>query len=77
MAVLKHTSPTASPVAPTPLPWKMVPSASTRRPVAPGMRGSVIGASFSMWTSGRYLGTRTGVVNAAQGLPLARRHALR
>ena len=33
MAVLKHTSPTAVPVAPSPVPAITVPSASTSRPV--------------------------------------------
>src|SRR3954447_20527097 len=36
MAVLKHTSPTALPVAPRPNPSSTVPSASTRRAVALG-----------------------------------------
>src|SRR5688500_16943966 len=36
MAVLKHTSPTASPSAPKPKPSMTVPSASTRRPVTRG-----------------------------------------
>ena len=34
MAVLKHTSPTAEPVAPRPWPAMTVPSASTSRPVS-------------------------------------------
>src|SRR5436853_2308253 len=33
MAVLKHTSPTAEPMAPSPCPAMTVPSASTSRPV--------------------------------------------
>src|SRR5262249_51556336 len=36
MAVLKHTSPTAWPVAPSPIPWSTVPSASTSSAVAFG-----------------------------------------
>src|SRR4051812_27069541 len=36
MAVLKHTSPTASPSAPKPWPSMIVPSARTRRPVTRG-----------------------------------------
>src|SRR5262245_62021809 len=36
MAVLKHTSPTASPSAPKPKPSMTAPSASTRRPVTRG-----------------------------------------
>src|SRR5690606_20594051 len=35
MAVLKTTSPTASPAAPTPIPCSTVPSARARTPVAP------------------------------------------
>src|SRR5579864_1725477 len=34
MAVLKQTSPTASPTAPTPIPCRIVPSARARMPVA-------------------------------------------
>src|SRR5579875_3711880 len=37
MAVLKQTSPTASPTWPTPIPLKTVPSASASTPVAPSM----------------------------------------
>src|SRR3989338_10917966 len=38
MAVLKHTSPTASPTAPQPTPCRIVPSARARTPVTPGRR---------------------------------------
>src|SRR5689334_19751762 len=47
MAVLKHTSPTASPSAPKPAPSMIVPSASTRRPVVRGTSQSEnIGRAF-------------------------------
>src|SRR4051812_16006129 len=51
MAVLKQTSPTASPTAPTPSPCSTVPSASTSTPVTPGSRSRLmVGGSF--WANG-------------------------
>ncbi|MDQ1193649.1 hypothetical protein QE419_002415 [Brevundimonas vesicularis] len=44
MAVLKTTSPKAEPTAPTPMPCRIVPSASARTPVAPGRIFVVMGA---------------------------------
>src|SRR5512145_2764425 len=44
MAVLKHTSPTAEPLAPSPCPATTVPSASTSRPVS-GASAQALGVS--------------------------------
>src|SRR6478609_10076602 len=63
MAVLKHTSPTAWPLAPKPLPQTTVPSARTRTPVAPfgcagegadRAMGSPLGVSAMVLSGGRY-----------------------
>src|SRR5687767_6012360 len=52
MAVLKHTSPTASPTAPTPIPCRTVPLASTSTPVTPGSRSRLMGGGPSGWANG-------------------------
>src|SRR5262245_61020086 len=52
MAVLKHTSPTAKPVAPRPWPAITVPSASTSRPVN-GASSQGLGVCAIMATSAR------------------------
>src|SRR5262249_43018974 len=52
MAVLKHTSPTAKPVAPRPWPPITVPSASTSRPVN-GASSQGLGVCAIMATSAR------------------------
>src|SRR5579864_4454017 len=53
MAVLKQTSPTASPTAPTPKPCRTVPSARARTPVQPGSRSRLMGVgSFSRANGG-------------------------
>src|ERR1700761_1539908 len=60
MAVLKHTSPSASPAAPTPIPCSTVPSARARTPVAPGMIFAVMGASPSPESGGSVSYSRKG-----------------
>src|SRR5437899_3565920 len=51
MAVLKQTSPTASPTAPTPTPCNTVPSASASTPVQPGNRSRLM-SRHSFWANG-------------------------
>src|SRR6185437_6900543 len=54
MAVLKQTSPTAWPVAPSPNPSRTVPSASTKSAVALGSSQVPAGAAL-VWVMGSYL----------------------
>src|SRR5579871_6528624 len=73
MAVLKHTSPTASPTAPTPIPCQIVPSASARTPVAPLTRAGDKRAGESLRRGTRPLashrpeGRQRGACHTARG----------
>src|SRR5579864_9801439 len=67
MAVLKHSSPTASPSAPKPCPQIIRPSANTTTPVAPSGRGACRGRTSAMGESAFRSGFSSDV---AKALPL-------